>query len=175
MARPQTKEDLLTAASENFEKLQTLLAEMSDDKKKESFTFDISKEKAAHFTRDKNTRDVLIHLYAWLQLLIDAIDAQQSGKEHSFLPTPYNWRTYGEMNQEIWEKYQNTSEIEAETLLTGAHTKVMELLAEYSNEELFSKGFFDWTGTSTMGSYCVSATASHYDWALKKLRKHIKN
>lgn len=26
-----------------------------------------------------------------------------------------------------------------------------------------------------LGSYCVSATASHYDWAMKILKAHKKN
>ncbi|MDR3109584.1 MAG: ClbS/DfsB family four-helix bundle protein [Planctomycetaceae bacterium] len=26
-----------------------------------------------------------------------------------------------------------------------------------------------------MGSYCVSATSSHYDWAMKKIKMHTKN
>lgn len=43
---------------------------------------------------------------------------------------------------------------------------------DFSIEDLFDKGRFDWTGTTTLGSYFVSATSSHYDWALKKLRAH---
>ncbi|MGO3678157.1 MAG: ClbS/DfsB family four-helix bundle protein, partial [Microbacteriaceae bacterium] len=34
--------------------------------------------------------------------------------------------------------------------------------------------FFPWTGTTSLGSYCVSATSSHYDWAIKKIRAHIR-
>jgi hypothetical protein len=33
---------------------------------------------------------------------------------------------------------------------------------------------FPWTGGATLGAYCVSATASHYDWAMKKIKAHIK-
>ncbi len=50
----------------------------------------------------------------------------------------------------------------------------MALIDTFSNDELFTKGVFDWTGTTTLGSYCISATASHYDWAIKKLKAHIK-
>jgi len=42
------------------------------------------------------------------------------------------------------------------------------------DDELFQKKHFSWTGTSTLGSYCVSVTASHYDWAMKKIKQHIK-
>jgi hypothetical protein len=33
---------------------------------------------------------------------------------------------------------------------------------------------FTWTGTTSLGSYCVSASSSHYDWAMKKIKNHIK-
>ncbi len=39
----------------------------------------------------------------------------------------------------------------------------------------FPKGVYQWVGGSTLGSYFVSNTASHYDWAIKKLKAHRKN
>ena len=37
----------------------------------------------------------------------------------------------------------------------------------FSNDELFTKGVYKWTGGTSLGSYFVSSTSSHYDWALK--------
>jgi hypothetical protein len=51
----------------------------------------------------------------------------------------------------------------------------MELANDFSNGELFSKGIFPWVGGSTLGSYFVSATSSHYNWAMKKIRKFKKS
>ena len=51
----------------------------------------------------------------------------------------------------------------------------MELVDGFTNEELFTKNIFNWTGATTLGSYCVSSTSSHYDWAIKKLKAHRKN
>ncbi len=39
MPRPKTKEDLLLAAKENFEKLQTLISKMSDEELHTPFDF----------------------------------------------------------------------------------------------------------------------------------------
>lgn len=50
----------------------------------------------------------------------------------------------------------------------------MDLAQIFSNEELFSKGTYDWVGGSTLGSYFVSVTSSHYDWAMKKIKAHQK-
>lgn len=79
------------------------------------------------------------------------------------------------MNVAFWKKHQNTSLDEAKELLQKSHCEVMRLAESFSNEELFSKGVYQWVGGSTLGSYFVSNTASHYDWAIKKLKAHRKN
>ena len=66
MPRPKTKEDLMLAAKENYEKLQTLISKLSDEELNTPFDFSQdAKKKEAHWRRDKNVRDVLIHLYEW--------------------------------------------------------------------------------------------------------------
>ncbi len=176
MARPQTKENLMIAAKENFEKLNTLISKMSD--KELTTPFDFSKDekkKEAHWKRDKNLRDVLIHLYEWHQLILNWVESNQKGEEKPFIPQPYNWRTYGDMNVEFWKKHQNTSLEDATKALQKSHKEVLELAEKFTNEELFSRKVYKWVGGSTLGSYFVSATSSHYDWAMKKLKAHQKN
>ena len=176
MVRPQTKENLMIAAKENFEKLNTLISKMSD--KELTTPFDFSKDekkKEAHWKRDKNLRDVLIHLYEWHQLILNWVESNQKGEEKPFLPEPYNWRTYGDMNVEFWKKHQNISLEDATRNLEKSHKDVLELAEKFTNEELFSKKVYKWVGGSTLGSYFVSATSSHYDWAMKKLKAHQKN
>ena len=175
MARPQTKENLMIAAKENFEKLNILISKMSD--KELTTPFDFSKDekkKEAHWKRDKNLRDVLIHLYEWHQLILNWVESNQKGEEKPFLPEPYNWRTYGDMNVEFWKKHQNTSLEDATKALQKSHKEVLKLAENFTNEELFSKKVYKWVGGSTLGSYFVSATSSHYDWAIKKLKAHQK-
>ena len=176
MARPKTKENLMIVAKENFEKLNTLISKMSD--KELTTPFDFSKDekkKEAHWKRDKNLRDVLIHLYEWHQLILNWVESNRKGEEKPFLPEPYNWRTYGDMNVEFWKKHQNTSLEEATRALEKSHKDVLKLAENFTNEELFSKKVYKWVGGSTLGSYFVSTTSSHYDWAMKKLKAHQKN
>lgn len=176
MGRSTTKTDLLTAASENYEKLNALIDGLTEEELATPFDFSSDeKKKEAHWKRDKNLRDVLIHLYEWHQLLLSWIQANQNGEEKPFLPRPYNWKTYGELNKVFWSKHQNTSLDEAKNMLRQSHAEVMKLAETFSNEELFSKGVYSWVGGSTLGSYFVSNTSSHYDWAMKKLKAHRKN
>lgn len=175
MARPKTKTELLEAADDNFDKMWQLIDSMTEEEFTTEFDFkDNPKDIAAHWKRDKNVRDILVHLYEWHQLLIRWVEANQSGVSKSFLPATYNWRNYAKMNVEFWEKHQNTSYEEAKELLLQSHEEVMALLRQFTNEELFTKKYFDWTGTTSLGSSFVSSTSSHYEWATKKIRKHIK-
>ena len=165
MPRPTTKADLIQAANEQFAKLWTLIGEMSDEEKRTDI---VPNE------RDKNVRDVLVHLYEWHCLLLNWIRSNTNRNPAPFLPAPYNWKTYPQMNIVFWEKHQSTSYTDEETMLKKTHKEVMALIETFSNEDLFSKGAFDWTGTTTLGSYCVSATSSHYDWAIKDIKKALK-
>ena len=176
MPRARNKEDLLKFAAENYAKLMELISNMTEDQMNSPFDFsgDASK-KEAHWGRDKNVRDVLIHLYEWHQLMIQFVQNNTNSKIiRSFLPAEYSWKTYGAMNVMFWNRHQNTSLDDAKKMLAESHTKVIALAENYRNEELFTKKHFPWTGTSDLGSYFVSTTASHYDWAIKKIKLHCK-
>lgn len=59
-------------------------------------------------------------------------------------------------------------------MLEKSFEQLQEVMVKHSNEELFEKKRYKWTGTTSMGSYLVSATSSHYDWALKLIKKAKK-
>ncbi len=165
MGRPITKQQLIEQSEENFNKLFTLINSMSIKEQEKSFSFE---------DRDKNIRDVLVHLYEWHQLLLNWIKLNLSGQKSNFLPEPYNWKTYPQINIEFWKKHQATPYQNAITIVQTSHAEVMQLIDTFTNEQLFTNKYFSWTGTTSLGSYCVSATSSHYDWAMKKLKKHKK-
>lgn len=176
MARATSKLDCIRDAQCNFEKLNQFIESMTEKERNTEFDFaSDAKKKEAHWKRDKNVRDILIHLYEWHQLLLSWVSSNMKGEARPFLIPPYNWRTYGEMNVEFWKKHQTTTEEDAEKMLRKSHDDVVKLAETFSDKELFTKDVFPWVGGSTLGSYFVSATASHYEWAMKKLKAHRKN
>ena len=175
MPRPRSKDELLTAAEENFVKLNKLIDSLNKNEMAIQFDFSTDeKKKEAHWKRDKNVRDVMIHLYEWHQLMLHFVDENKDGKNVPFLPKPYTWRTIANMNQVLWEKHQGTSFEEARKLLSGSHGEIMKRIHCFTNEELFLSKAFPAVGGSTLGSYFVSSTSSHYDWAMKKIKAHQK-
>ena len=180
MPRPSTKEDLLKAADENYKTLMDFIDSMTE--KELTTPFDFSgqpSKKEAHWSRDKNVRDVLIHLHEWHKLMLqfpkNNAKVTDSKSAISILPPDYSWKTYGAMNIMFWKNHQETSLESAKALFKKSHADVMKLIESYTNEELFKAKFFCWTGNSCLGSFFVSNTSSHYAWALKKLKAHRKN
>lgn len=175
MPRPKSKSELITAANENFACLMKTANEMTKAELETPFDFSNDTKKAeAHWKRDKNLRDVLIHLYEWHQLLLKWAPANRSGNSVPFLPEPFNWKTYGDMNVGFWNKHQSTDLETAKKMLEKSHADVMALLDTFTDAELFEKDVFPWVGGSVLGSYFISVTSSHYDWAIKKLKAHKK-
>lgn len=166
MARPTNKEELLKQAADNFDKLMVLFNDLSDEEQIGLFPFEL---------RDKQPRDCFVHLYEWHQLFLNWVKENEKGNTSPFLPAPYNWKTYPDMNNKFWEKHQNTPLKEAITMLQQSHEDCLDVINSYSNEELFTKKYYKWTGTTSLGSYAISATSSHYDWALKIIKKYKRS
>lgn len=166
MSRPSTKESLLQQAEDNFNKLLNLIDSLSPEQQTGNFPFE---------GRDRQIRDCLVHLYEWHRLFITWVNSNQTGSNAPFLPIPYNWKTYPAMNVQFWEKHQTTPLDTAKELFITTHKECLELIRQYSDEALFTKQYFKWTGTTSLGSYAISATSSHYDWALKIIKKYQKS
>ena len=174
MPRPKNKEELIIASEEGYKKLKEFIGTMSKAELDTPFDFSALNKKEAHWDRDKNLRDVLAHLYEWHKLLLIWTEANLNGKNQPFLPEPYNWKTYGEMNITFFNKHQSTDLTEISEALEESHKAVMKTADMLTDEQLFAKSFYKWTGTTSLGSYFISVTSSHYDWALKKLKAHRK-
>lgn len=175
MPRPQTKADLIAAAKLNYDKLLSLIASMPASELDTEFNFSTDeKKKEAHWRRDKNLRDVIIHLHEWHDLMLAWIANNKAGIRKPFLMEGYNWKTYGDMNILFWKRNQNVSLKEAMERFQDSHEKIMAEIEKMTNDELFQKNAYDWAGGSTIGSYFTSVTSSHYDWAMKKIKAHRK-
>lgn len=175
MPRPQTKADLLEAANKNYNDLIKLIDSMTEAELNTPFDFsgDV-KKKEAHWKRDKNLRDVLVHLHEWHNLNLKWVEDNQKGIARPFLMEGYNWKTYGDMNRVFWKNCQEISLKDAMEQFKASHKKMMKMIESMTNEELFSKGEYDWTGGNAIGAYCTSTTSSHYEWAMKKIKAHRK-
>jgi len=166
MPRPTTKSDLIEAAKLQFDKLWKLIGSMSETEQAAEFLFE---------GRDRNLRDVLVHLYEWHKMIESW---HKTGTIEGGTPDVpgigYTWKTLPALNVTIWERYQTTDLLSSKAMLKDSHAMILALVDSHTNDELFARGVYKWTKTSTLGAYFVSGTSSHYDWAMKKIKNHIK-
>ncbi len=160
MARPKTKEDLIAQSEQNYLKLLAYIDHMPD----------VFKELPPKYL-NRNVRDVLAHLHHWHIMMLDWYDIGMLGGKPDMPAKGYNWRTVPDLNIVIWEKYKNTAMAEVVSLLESSYMKVQAIIESHTDEELYTKKKYKWTGSTSLAAYLISATSSHYDWALKLIKK----
>lgn len=164
MPRPRTRKDLLAAATKEFTRLEAMLDGLDP-----ALADDVAWQ-APIEDRSRNPRDVVTHVHAWHLMVAGWC---REGDRGGFPQVPgggHTWREIPVINDEIWERFRETAYGDARELLRTSHQDVVALIEAHSDEQLFAKGVYAWTRTSTLGSYFVSCTSSHYVWARKTLR-----
>lgn len=124
--------------------------------------------------RDRNIKDVLVHLHEWHVLLIDWINNNTKGIKKAFLPEPYTWSSYEEMNVGFVKKHLDTTYNDGSKMFEKSYKEVMALIKNFSDEEMFTKAYFDWTENAALSGFVIGTSAEHYEWAIEKIKKHIK-
>lgn len=165
MPRPTNKTDLLALSQANYDKMMSLVAQMTPEQQVATYAFEY---------RDRCVRDTLGHLYHWHQMMATWYEVGMGGEKPAIPAPGYTFRDLPALNAEIWQQCQAFSLAETQAMLQSSHAQMQALIEQHSDEELFTKKHYPWTNTTSLGAYLVSATSSHYDWAMKWLRKHLK-
>ena len=174
MANPKTKQELMAAMQDGYDKLQKQIASMTADEKSTPFSFESDPKKCGvRWQYDRCLRDLLIHLHEWQVLMRTFVQNIREGHQRDYLPDEYR-KNYHEMDKMLVEKHQPTPLDEATRLLAETHDEMLRLADSFTEEELFTKGFYKCTYTTTMAAYFVSVTSSPYSQAVKLLKTHQK-
>ena len=165
MARPQSKKDLQEQAEKNLNKLMGFIQQLSEEEQRQEFP---------EGTLNRNIRDVIAHLHHWHLMVLEWYEVGMSGDTPDIPSKEYNWRQIPQLNKEIQEKYSSTDLDKAKKMFAQSHGDIMDIVDKHSNEELFERARYGWTGNNALGAYFVSCTSSHYDWGLKLIRRARK-
>lgn len=125
-------------------------------------------------TMNRNIRDVLGHLHQWHLMLLEWYEVGMQDKKPDMPAKGYTWKDTPTLNKKIWEGNLKTNLMEMRKKFEKSHLKVHDIIEKHSNDDLFDKMKYKWTGSTSLGAYLVSATSSHYDWAIKLIKKALK-
>lgn len=161
MPRPQDKQALLELADANLAKLVAFIAALPPE---------VARGEHELNDRDRTVADVVCHLHEWHNMMVGWYRIGMSGAKPVIPAEGVTWQTLPVLNRRIHQKYAGTPLDQALAWLKASHATVRALIDAHTDEQLFTKKRYPWTGTTSLGSYLVSATSSHYDWALKTLK-----
>lgn len=165
MPRPKSKADLEKLSEENFNKLMGYVNDLSEVQQRQEFV---------EGSMNRCIRDVLAHIHHWHLMFVEWYKVGMAGKKPEMPAAGYTWKTTGDLNRKILEQHQKSDLETVKKRLAESYAKVRKIIAKHSNEELFEKKRYAWTGSTSLGAYLISATSSHYDWGLKLIRKGRK-
>lgn len=163
MARPTNKTELILFAEDELSKLMAIVAKLSETQRDTEFVHD-----------NRTTKDVIAHLYAWQLLELDWYSVGMSGEKPSIPAPGYTFKDAPALNEKLYQDYKDISWDELFKGFMKSHEKLIGLINSHSEEELFTKKKYAWTGSTDMAIYFRSALSSHYLWARNLIRKHFK-
>ena len=173
MPNPTTKQELLAAMNDGYAQLNEQIAKMSEAEIAAPFTFAADPKKCGvRWQNDRCLRDLLIHLREWQLMMSTFVQNIREGHPKDYLPDEYR-KCYHEMDKMIVENCQNTPLEEAKKLLQQSHDEMISLAESFTEEELFTKGYYKVTYTTSMAAYFLSVTP--YGQAVKILKVHQKS
>jgi hypothetical protein len=168
MPRPTDKQTLLKLSDANLSRLLAFIDSLPDEYRDREYSNDLLND------RDRTIADVICHLHEWHVMMAEWYEVGMSGSKPAIPAEDVTWSTLPVLNRRIYDKYEGTKLDDALAMVLQSHQDVMQLVRRHNDEELFTKKRYSWTGSTSLGAYLISATSSHYDWALKTLRPVAK-
>lgn len=119
-----------------------------------------------------SVKDVLAHLVEWQQMNLDWYATGLRGEKPAIPAPGYTLRDLPRLNDMIYRKHRRRSLRAVLTDYRLYHDRVVDLIRRSSDDDLVTLGRFSWTGPSwTLSDYLRAATAAHYLWARKRIRR----
>jgi hypothetical protein len=117
--------------------------------------------------------DFVAHLTDWEQLLFGWYEAGLRGEKPA-LPAPgYTWKTLDALNENLRQRHLGESMEMVTAAWRESSARLIELIERLSDDDLFVKGRFAWTGGKLAG-YVYECGPNHYRWAAQEIAKGLK-
>jgi uncharacterized protein (TIGR03083 family) len=150
MGRPTSKPELMAAAEHEFDRLWAAVRAVSPSELETPGACD-----------SWSVKDILAHL-----------DAR--GDPTSMPDEGFTWAQTSALNARIHADTAGDPWDEVCDRLRDSYARIVAVLSGYSDDDLFAKKRYRWTGSTSVGSYTVSATSSHYAWASGLIRRWLR-
>lgn len=162
MARAKNKTELVESSQRQYQVLMALVEEIPEDMLTQPGVNQLW-----------TVKDILAHLHAWHKLFLTWYEAGMAGSKPEMPAPGYTWKQTPELNEKIYQDHKDIPYAQVRDHLHGTFQQVFAVIEAHSDDELFTKKLYKWTGSTSLGCYLISATASHYLWAYDMIKKWL--
>lgn len=165
MAVPANKDELQIAIKTNYNKLKKDLSDIPVE-----LTTILNLEGHAKGTM-MSINNLLSYLTGWGELVLKWNIKKNNNEAVDFPETGYKWNELGKLAQKFYKDYENNDFQTLCTKLDGTVNKILSLIEQKSNAELYGAAWYEkWT----LGRMIQFNTASPYNNARGRIRKWKK-
>jgi hypothetical protein len=116
---------------------------------------------------DRRVADVLAHLHAW-HLVFDGWVAQdRAGSVPAYPAEGYTWKDLDALNDVFYRAHKDRTYDVVRAMVVTSHSRMLRLLATFSEDELTDPARFPWLGGQSLGDVADECLGEHYEWALR--------
>ena len=124
---------------------------------------------------DTSIKDVIAHRAHWIGLFLGWYREGLAGKEVHFPAPGYKWNELKRYNALLRAQQGGIGWPEARLMLTEAHGKLVEFIAQHDDRALYSGPMKGARNAWTPGRWAEAAGPSHYRSAAKYLRARLRD
>lgn len=119
-------------------------------------------------------KDLLAHLAGWEQLLRGWYAARVEMREPQEPPEVRTMKAIHQTNAALYLTYRDWSLEQVRTLYRTSYDSTLEVVRGIPEAELFTRGFYPWTGRWLLADFVIANTSNHYRWAKSMLQRWLK-
>jgi len=167
MPRPVTKEQLLAQSQKALDELMAGVASLT-----------MAQRNVAGACGDWSVKDILSHLHVWQELFFTWYREGMAGGKPAIPAPGFSFKDTPALNEKIYQENKGLNYAEVAARLVQSHQQAMALVMKHTDAELFTRQYYPWTGSTSLGVYFIGSLSSHYEWAgglVKKWRRGLTN
>ena len=89
-------------------------------------------------------------------------------------PAPeLHWGQLPILNKQGYEKHKDETLEEVIEQYEASYQQILALIDNMGEEEIFTPGYYGWTGVKPLLNWINANTASHYNWARRNIRTTV--
>ena len=159
MSRFATKEAMISDAAAARVKLDRLLVAMPDA------------AKLVEVVDGWTAKDLIAHRNEWGRMMLRWYTEARLGQTPAVPAEGHTWSTLNDLNAEIHARFSDETLIDVESEFRRVHDELFVVMEACTEDELFTKRSYSFTGTSDLATYFTSATGGHYRSAYKHINR----